>query len=75
MMALHDIIALVGCTLTLVVAIVTSAIWVCSKLEKLALAVAHAVTHDQCSHKRDTCPCVQEIKEINDLINEKHPRR
>ena len=74
-MALHDIIALVGCTLTLVVAIVTSAIWVCSKLEKLALAVAHAVTHDQCSHKRDTCPCVQEIKEINDLINEKHPRR
>ena len=75
MMALHDIIALVGCTLTLVVAIVTSAIWLCNKLEKLALAVANSVTHDQCSHKRDTCPCVLEIKEINDLINEKHPRR
>jgi hypothetical protein len=75
MMALHDIIALVGCTLTLVVAIVTSAIWLCNKLEKLALAVANSVTHDQCTHKRDTCPCVQEIKEINDLINEKHPRR
>ena len=74
-MALHDIIALVGCTLTLVVAIVTSAIWLCNKLEKLALAVANSVTHDQCSHKRDTCPCVQEIKEINDLINEKHPRK
>jgi hypothetical protein len=74
-MSAGDIIALVGCTLTLVVAIVTSAIWLCNKLEKLALAVANSVTHDQCSHKRDTCPCVQEIKEINDLINEKHPRR
>lgn len=70
-----DIIALIGCTLTLVVAIVTSAIWVCSKLEKLALAVAHSVTHDQCSIKRDNCPCINEIKEINQLINEKHPRK
>lgn len=75
MMAVGDVIALVCCTICIVGSIVTSAIWVCSKLEKLALAVANSVTHDQCSHKRDTCPCVQEIKEINDLINEKHPRR
>ena len=73
-MSTGDIIALVCCTICLVGSIVTSAIWLCNKLEKLALAVAHAVTHEQCSVKRDTCPCVKDIKEINNLINEKHPR-
>lgn len=74
-MSTGDIIALLVCTLSLVVAIVTSAVWLCNKLEKLALAVAHSVTHDQCAQKRDNCPCVKDIKEINDLINEKHPRQ
>lgn len=73
-MSMADIIALIGCTLTLVVAIVTSAIWLCNKLEKLALAVAHSVTHDQCSAKRDNCPCVKDIEDINELINNIHPR-
>jgi hypothetical protein len=73
-MSTGDIIAIVGCTLSLVVAIVTSAVWLCNKLEKLSIAIAGAVTHDQCSLKRDSCPCVADIKEINNLINEKHPR-
>ena len=70
-----DIIALVGCTLSLVVAIVRSAAWVCNRLERLSVAIANAVTHAQCAIKRDTCPCVQDIIEINQLINEKHPRK
>lgn len=74
-MSTGDIIALVGCTLSLVVAIVTSAVWLCNKLEKLSIAIANAVTHAQCSLKRDTCPCLEDIKEINELINEKHPRQ
>ena len=69
-----DVIALVVCTLSLITAIVLSAIWVCNKLEKLAVAVARTVTHEQCSIKRDACPCIKDIQEINELINEKHPR-
>ena len=74
-MSIGDIIALLVCTLALVTSIVTSAIWVCNRLENLALAVANSVTHDQCSQKRDNCPCVKDIDEINRLINEKHPRK
>jgi hypothetical protein len=73
-MSFGDIIALLVCTFSLVVAIVTSAIWLCNKLEKLALAVANSVTHDQCSQKRDNCPCVKDIAKIEDFLNEKHPR-
>lgn len=69
-----DIIAIGACTLSLIVAIVASAIWVCNKLEKLAVAVAGTVTHEQCSLKRDTCPCIKDIQEINELIEKKHPR-
>ena len=74
-MSTGDIIALVCCTICLVGSIVTSAIWLCNKLEKLALAVANAVTHEQCSLKRDTCPCVEDIAKINKFIDEKHPRK
>lgn len=74
-MSTGDIIALLVCTLSLVVAIVTSAVWLCNKLEKLSVAIAKSVTHDQCSIKRDNCPCVADIEEINKLINEKHPRK
>lgn len=73
-MSIGDIIAIGTCTLSLIVAIVASAIWVCNKLEKLAVAVAGTVTHEQCSIKRDTCPCIKDIKEINELIEKKHPR-
>lgn len=73
-MTIADIIALVGCTLSLVVAIISSAVWLCNKLEKLSISIANSVTHDQCSTKRDNCPCVRDIEEINNLINEKHPR-
>lgn len=73
-MRVGDIIALGVCTLSLITAIVASAIWLCNKLEKLAVAVAGTVTHEQCSLKRDSCPCIEDIQEINKLINEKHPR-
>lgn len=73
-MSIGDIIAIGTCTLSLIVAIVASAIWVCNKLEKLAVAVAGTVTHEQCSIKRDTCPCIKDIQEINELIEKKHPR-
>lgn len=73
-MSVADVIALGVCTLSLITAIVASAIWVCSKLEKLAVAVAGTVTHEQCSLKRDSCPCIREIQEINELIEKKHPR-
>lgn len=69
-----DIIAIGACTLSLIIAIVASAIWVCNKLEKLAVAIAGTVTHEQCSVKRDNCPCLTEIGKINKLIEEKHPR-
>ena len=74
MMSTGDIIALLVCTLSLVVAIVTSAVWLCNKLEKLAVAIAKSVTHEQCSEKRDSCPCVKEIEKINNFIEKKHPR-
>lgn len=74
-MSLADIIAVVGCTLSLVVAIVTSAVWISNELKKVSVAIANSVTHDQCSVKRDNCPCINDIKEINALIDEKHPRK
>lgn len=73
-MSVGDIISLGVCTLSLITAIVASAIWLCNKLEKLAVAVAGTVTHEQCSLKRDSCPCIREIQEINELIEKKHPR-
>lgn len=73
-MSTGDIVAIVSCTFSLVLAIVTSAIWLCNKLEKLSLAVANSVTHDQCSQKREKCPCVEDIASINSLIDDIHPR-
>ena len=74
-MSVGDVIAIIVCTMALVTSIVTSAIWLCGELRKLALAVANTVTHDQCSQKRDSCPCVKDIEDINSLIDDIHPRK
>lgn len=74
-MSTGDIIALIACTVTIVLTIISSIVWLCNKLEALAISIANAVTHEQCSLKRDNCPCVEDIAKINKFIDEKHPRR
>lgn len=38
--------------------------WVCNKLEKINSSLGQSVTHEQCSDKRENCPCVADIKLI-----------
>ena len=74
-MSVGDIIAIVGCAFSVVIAIITSAVWISNELKKVAIAIANSVTHDQCSVKRDNCPCINAIQDINNLIEKIHPRK
>lgn len=46
--------------------------WVFKQLNDITRLLSQSVTHEQCSEKRDKCPCVKDITDIkNELKNRK----
>lgn len=60
-MNMPELIALIGTLLA-------GFAWISGKLERINTSIAQTVTHDQCSQKREKCPCVKEIHDIKQQI-------
>lgn len=45
------------------------------EIVKLKVSMKDRVTYSHCHENRKDCPCIREIKKINETIEEKHPRK
>jgi hypothetical protein len=57
--------------LTILATVVGGFVWLSGKLEKINVSIANTVTHTQCSDRRDKCPCVKDIEEIKEKMEDR----
>ena len=58
----ENIISLLTLCATIGISVTTAAVWICSKLEKINLAITTLVTRKECLENRSSCPAVREKK-------------
>ena len=63
------IISIIGCVTTVVFTMIGTTWFLAMKLGKIETQIVKAVTHEQCSEKREKCPCVKDMESIKNKLN------